>query len=627
MRRFTALLSLSLLLVACQSAPQTSAPAGLSLSEGLGLSSVAESPLDFVSKSHAQAGSYQSPRLAPLKFEPSAKLLVKGNTVTLELRLPPLPEQGFRTQMLDLSTAAKISATVSDSYGKTYQPVGAVAGLVDYPVSGVINLTFNNVIPDQLLFVELQTRDAGADIPQAELATVVSHTAISDINTTVNFLTTPSAKAMKALLSGNASRARAIDLGALAALIENITGYVAGSPPTYTTHPSLVNTALLAADLVATDPGSLIPSNYRRLGATISLDISGLVGTDTLNVQVTDAASALASALANGNAQLISAATPGTGLKVLAGGAAGNSTQYTFSALPAVLTLTDNTTTPVTLTATPAIPVIGSLSPNTGVIGSTLTITGSNFSTVLANNQVRFGSETATVNSATATSLNVTVPPNIWGIVPVTVSVGASTSAGSNYRVKPLLTSAAPTSGSTGDVITLTGTGFDPTPANNTINFFGSNLTPTTASTTSLSFAIFERPAGSSAFIITTGGVASDINGSVAVGINPKITALTTAEEVGGKAVLIRGQALTITGSNFHPTASNNLVHFTLPNSTIVGVQPATATATSLTVMVPDTVNLAGDIGVRVSVSLSNSNTVTAMVPGVALNVSNGGFY
>ncbi|MES2647979.1 MAG: IPT/TIG domain-containing protein [Bacteroidota bacterium] len=66
------------------------------------------------------------------------------------------------------------------------------------------------------------------------------------------------------------------------------------------------------------------------------------------------------------------------------------------------------------------VPTITSFSPTTGTIGTLVTITGSGFSTIAANNQVYFGSEKATISSASATSLLVTVP-NGTTYQPITV--------------------------------------------------------------------------------------------------------------------------------------------------------------------------------------------------------------
>ncbi len=58
---------------------------------------------------------------------------------------------------------------------------------------------------------------------------------------------------------------------------------------------------------------------------------------------------------------------------------------------------------------TPA-PTITGFSPATGPVGTSVTITGTNFNLLPANNFVRFGQVSATVSSVTATSMQVTVP-------------------------------------------------------------------------------------------------------------------------------------------------------------------------------------------------------------------------
>jgi predicted aspartyl protease len=64
----------------------------------------------------------------------------------------------------------------------------------------------------------------------------------------------------------------------------------------------------------------------------------------------------------------------------------------------------------VSVVAFAQVPTITSFSPTSGPVGTTVTITGTGFSTTLANNVVHFGAVKATVSAATATSLTVTVP-------------------------------------------------------------------------------------------------------------------------------------------------------------------------------------------------------------------------
>ncbi len=762
------------LLAACQSAP---APIS------------AQSVPSAQSAVKAEYVPIKSPVLPQVKVKPEVKLQVKGTQVSMQIKLPALSEYqrdaqtgDFKTQLLDLATAAKITATIKDSYGKTYTPVGAVAGQVDYPANGLINLTFNAVVPDKLLFVELQVRDAGADIPQADLAVVFAHTGINDITVPMGFQTTPTAKAMKALLAANAARARVINLADLTTLMTSITGFAGVDPNfTYTTHPTLVNTALLATNLATQDPSALTAADYRLAGATLGLTVSGLVGSDKIEVQSTDAASAVKLAVANGNTDL-TGATPGTGLKVKVGGTASNSTQYTFVVTPNNnLTLTNGASTPITIVATPAAVSITNLAPTAGAVGSSVTITGTGFSTSAANNIVKFGSTTATVTAASATELTVTVPTGIYGAQNVTVQVGSQTSAASSYNVRPVISSLSAANAAVGSSITLTGTGFHPTmasntvlfgstaatvtaasateltvtvpavsgaqnitvqvgtqtstaasfnitpvlnslsvangvvgssvtlngtgfnltAANNTVSFGGTNATVTAATATSLTVTVpntFDtrnvnvtvagQTSGNQSFTITpnitslssTTGSSGDIltitgtgfhttlgsntvrlgaqtltatspgagqlqitvpataagtaNATVQVGtqtsatssfaILPKIIMLTTADVVAGKAALIRGGTLTITGTNFDPVAANNNVMFGAISATTASVN---AGGTSLTVFVPGTVDTPGDVAVKVVTNTRDSNSVTAMVPVVNVTVNGSGFH
>jgi len=79
-------------------------------------------------------------------------------------------------------------------------------------------------------------------------------------------------------------------------------------------------------------------------------------------------------------------------------------------------------------------PVISSFAPASGAIGSSVTITGTGFSAVAANNTVYFGSVKATVTAASATSLTVTVPAQS---TPQPISVTRELLTG--YSAKPFM--------------------------------------------------------------------------------------------------------------------------------------------------------------------------------------------
>jgi endoglucanase len=83
---------------------------------------------------------------------------------------------------------------------------------------------------------------------------------------------------------------------------------------------------------------------------------------------------------------------------------------------------------------TPA-PAISSIAPVSAAPGASITIAGTNFSTTANANIVTFGSATAQVSAATATSLQVIVPNIASGAVNVTVSVAGKTSNALGFTV------------------------------------------------------------------------------------------------------------------------------------------------------------------------------------------------
>jgi hypothetical protein len=87
-------------------------------------------------------------------------------------------------------------------------------------------------------------------------------------------------------------------------------------------------------------------------------------------------------------------------------------------------------------------PEIISFTPTSGPVGTSVTITGTNFNTIAANNIVKFGATQATVSAATSTSLTVTVPAGAT-YEPITVLNKPATlmSAAS----KPFITTFTPT--------------------------------------------------------------------------------------------------------------------------------------------------------------------------------------
>ena len=83
-----------------------------------------------------------------------------------------------------------------------------------------------------------------------------------------------------------------------------------------------------------------------------------------------------------------------------------------------------------TVVAPPTTPTITTFSPTSGAVGNSVTITGTNFSSTLTSNTVKFNGVTATLNSGTTTQLVAVVPSGATtGKLSVTTSAGTVNSS------------------------------------------------------------------------------------------------------------------------------------------------------------------------------------------------------
>jgi N-acetylneuraminic acid mutarotase len=156
---------------------------------------------------------------------------------------------------------------------------------------------------------------------------------------------------------------------------------------------------------------------------------------------------------------------------------------------------------------------ITSFTPTSGLIGAPVTITGTDFNTTPGNNIVKFNNTAATVTASTATTLSVTVPAgSTTGEISVSIN-GITVTSTEDFIVviPPTLTSFTPASGlpalSTGyvgDEVTITGTNFSTTPANNVVKFNGTAATVTSSTATQIKANV---PTGA-----TTGKISVTVN-------------------------------------------------------------------------------------------------------------------
>jgi hypothetical protein len=221
--------------------------------------------------------------------------------------------------------------------------------------------------------------------------------------------------------------------------------------------------------------------------------------------------------------------------------------------------------------ATPA-PTITSFTPTSGKTGQVVTITGTNFTGATS---VSFGGTAATTFTiVSATSINATVAAGASGVVSVTTASGTGTLAGFTYLPPPTITSFSPTSAGTGQTVTITGTNFTGVTA---VNFGGTASTSfTVVSPTSITAVVGSGATGNVRVITANGNVnRAGFTFITAITVPPTITSFSPTKA-------IPGSSITLSGTGFNPTLSQNTVWIGASKATI-----SSATPTSITARVP----------------------------------------
>ncbi|RTL58745.1 MAG: hypothetical protein EKK37_10490 [Sphingobacteriales bacterium] len=179
-------------------------------------------------------------------------------------------------------------------------------------------------------------------------------------------------------------------------------------------------------------------------------------------------------------------------------------------------------------------PTITSISPATGIANTVVTISGTNFKTTTTNNVVKFNGVTATVQTATSTSLTVSAPVSTTGTVSVTTSDGTANGPTFTYIPAPTITSINPASGPAGSAVTITGTDFDATAANDIVKFNGVTAAVTSATTTQLVVTAPVTGTTGNVTVTTTGGTSNGMPFTYTTGPDIYLAGLNASGGSGG---------------------------------------------------------------------------------------------
>lgn len=252
-------------------------------------------------------------------------------------------------------------------------------------------------------------------------------------------------------------------------------------------------------------------------------------------------------------------------------------------------------------------PIIASFTPTSALPGASVTISGNNFSATASNNHVSFNGLEAAVTSATATQLVVTVPQTATtGKITVTINGKTATSSADFTVLQTTLTGFSPESGFPGATVTITGTNFSATLSENVVKFNGVAATVSSATATELVATVPESA--------TTGKITVTVNGKTATSATD-FTVLQTTITGFSPDSGFPGATVTITGTNFSATGSENVVKFNGVAATV-----SNATATELVVTVPESATTG-----KITVTL-NGKTATSSADFTVLQTTVTGF-
>ncbi len=268
------------------------------------------------------------------------------------------------------------------------------------------------------------------------------------------------------------------------------------------------------------------------------------------------------------------------------------------------------------------VPVVTSNTANLPVNSTSLTINGFGFSTTASNNTVTFsGGATGTVTAASSTQLTVTSLSGLAvGSLNASVTVSGVSSGGAVQvaTVIPVVASSSANLPITATSLTINGFGFSTTAGNDTVSFSGGVTgTVTSASGTQLT-------------VTSLSGLAvGNLNASVSVNGVSSGTAVQVATVVSAGPVVtpssanlpVTATSLTINGSGFSTTATNNIVSFS------GGVSGTVTSASSTQLTVTSLSGLAvGNLTASVTINGVSSGTavrVATVIPVVASSSAN----
>lgn len=254
---------------------------------------------------------------------------------------------------------------------------------------------------------------------------------------------------------------------------------------------------------------------------------------------------------------------------------------------------------------------ITGFNPTSGRVGTSVTVSGTNFSTVIAENIVKFDDVTATVAAATSTQLTVIVPDEaVSGKISVSIDGVVTTSASDFVVLLPVISSFEPATAPTGTEIIIHGLNFSTVAQENVVKFISNEPATVVSATTTALTVVVPRDAYS---------------GKVSVSVNGKETTSEESFVITGPGISevfplygAPSVVVTITGTNFSPIPEFNDVAFNGIPATVLE-----ASGTQLKVTVPPDATT-GKISVSAKMGMSYSQYDFTICESTELVLSDG---
>ncbi|TGD83317.1 DUF7619 domain-containing protein [Hymenobacter wooponensis] len=253
-------------------------------------------------------------------------------------------------------------------------------------------------------------------------------------------------------------------------------------------------------------------------------------------------------------------------------------------------------------------PTITDVAPSEGRPGTVVTVTGTHFSALAAQDTVEFNGVAARVLQASATTLQVEVPAGATlGKLRLRTRGGAVESPQA-FMVwyAPTLTAVAPGRASVGATISLSGTNFSTNAARNVVTFTGGRTAQVLQQAASRSLLV-KVPAGAQSGQIKVQTPGGEAMGAADFTVIPAPTITSFSPQAGTVGTLV-----TIEGRNFHEEGKADSIYF---NG--VAAQVLETSATRLLALVPRGASTGALMvsGVGGQGRSSQNFTVTALAP------------